>query len=226
MKLEYGDGFNYQWVTSALMDGILEIPLIKRQDHLVIPERLVPFSCRNRDNGLESLICFYEDDKRFADFILYPDKYIGDLKKFTGVISVDASLYVDMPLCLQIADVYLNRALGHYLQEQGMYVIPNIRWGDERTFTTCALPEKVAFLGVEKHSIVSIGTYGQIKRNEEKQLFRDGLEAMLDELEPEVVLVYGPMPEKIFQGLKDRTRFVPYPDWITLKKGGVCNGNN
>jgi len=49
---------------------------------------------------------------------------------------------------------------------------------------------------------------------------------MLDELEPEVVLVYGPMPDKIFHGLEDRTRFVPYPDWITLKKGGEDNGNH
>lgn len=226
MKLEYGDGFNYQWVASALMDGVLEIPIIKKQNHFVIPDHLVPFSSRNRDSGLESLICFYENDKRFSDFILHPDHYIGDLKKFAGIISVDASLYVDMPLCLQIADVYFNRALGHYLQEQGMYVVPNIRWGDERTFTTCVLPEKVAFLGVEKHGMVSIGTYGQIRRNEDKRLFRDGLEAMLDELEPEVVLVYGPMPDKIFHGLEDRTRFVPYPDWITLKKGGEDNGNH
>lgn len=226
MKLEYGDGFNYQWVASALMDGVLEIPIIQKQNHFVIPDRLVPFSCRNRDSGQESLICFYEDDKRFSDFILHPDQYIGDLKKFAGIISVDASLYLDMPLCLQIADVYFNRALGHYLQKQGMYVIPNIRWGDERTFTTCVLPEKTAFLGVEKHGIVSIGTYGQIRRNADKQLFRDGLEAMLDELAPEVVLVYGPMPHKIFHGLEDRTQFIPYLDWTTLKKGGVDNGNH
>ena len=105
MRLEYGDGFNYQWVASALMDGIFEIPIIKREERFVLPERLVPFSCRNRDSGQESLICFYEADKRFSDFILHPDQYIGDLKKFAGIISVDASLYVDMPLCLQIADV-------------------------------------------------------------------------------------------------------------------------
>ena len=57
MKLEYGDGFNYQWVASALMDGILEIPIIKSEKRFVLPNRLVPFSYRNRDSGLESLIC-------------------------------------------------------------------------------------------------------------------------------------------------------------------------
>ena len=33
----------------------------------------------------------------------------------------------------------MNRAVGHYLQSQGLYVIPNIRWGDERSFTTVEL---------------------------------------------------------------------------------------
>ncbi len=37
---------------------------------------------------------------------------------------------------------------------------------------------------------------------------------MLDELKPEVVLVYGAMPDKIFQGLQERTHFIQFIDWI------------
>lgn len=114
----------------------------------------------------------------------------------------------------------MNRAIGHYFQSKGMYVIPNIRWGDERTYTTTELPEKAAFLGAPKHSILSVGTYGCIKSKEDKRYFREGLIAMLDELEPEVVLVYGSMPRQIFEGIENRTHFVHYPDWITLKKAG------
>ena len=55
----------------------------------------------------------------------------------------------------------MNRAVGCYLQSHGVYVIPNVRWGDERSYTTVELPEKFAFLGVPKNSIVSIGTYGR-----------------------------------------------------------------
>ena len=47
---------------------------------------------------------------------------------------------------------------------------------------------------------------------------RHGLMAMLDELQPEVVLVYGAMPDDIFHGLLDCTQFVQYPDWISSKK--------
>ncbi|MEE3393617.1 MAG: DUF4417 domain-containing protein [Lachnospiraceae bacterium] len=134
------------------------------------------------------------------------------------IITPDCSLYIDAPLCVQIADIYLNRAVGHYLQKQGLYVIPNIRWGDERTYTDQLLGEKVAFQGVDKHSIVAVGTYGQIKSADSKRYFREGLLAMLDELEPKVVLVYGPMPNKLFGDLFDRTHFVQYPDWISRMK--------
>ena len=41
---------------------------------------------------------------------------------------------------------------------------------------------------------------------------------MLKELEPEVVLVYGAMPEKIFGGLLDKARFIHYPDWTSRMK--------
>ena len=99
-----------------------------------------------------------------------------------------------------------------------MYVIPNVRWGDERSYTIVELPEKFAFLGVPKNSIVSIGTYGCIKNKENKQYFVEGLSAMLDELSPEVVLVYGGMPEAIFGQFKERTNFVNYPDWISIKR--------
>ena len=163
-------------------------------------------------------MCFYEYDVNFREILINTEKYVDDLKRFPGIVTPDCSLYLDAPLCVQIADIYLNRAVGYYLSKQGIYVIPNIRWGDERTYTADFFGEKVAFQGVDKHSIVSIGTYGQIKTAESKRYFREGLEEMLKELEPEVVLVYGSMPDKIFGGLLDKTRFIQYPDWISRMK--------
>lgn len=57
--------------------------------------------------------------------------------------------------CVQLFSIYLNRAMGCYFQKQGIYVILNIRWGDERTINREMFRDKVAFLGVEKHSIES-----------------------------------------------------------------------
>lgn len=219
------DGYRADWVKNAFFDGIFEIPIIKKQRDY-IPKNLVPFTMRNKTTGKEEILCFYEKDEKFLDLINNPEEYIGDLKKFKGVISVDASLYIDMPLILQITNVYFNRAIGHYLQEKGIFVIPNIRWGDERTYTTKELPEKIAFLGVEKHSIVAIGSFGQIKSKEDKFYFREGLASMLDELNPSIVLVYGNMSPKIFNDFLDKATFVFYEDWISRKKGEKAHGNN
>lgn len=206
------DGFNPELVTSASFAGLLEIPVLEKPDQYVIPKTIVPFSKRNYVNAAEAFVCFYENDILFRDVLTSTADHIDELKQFSGVISPDCSLYWDMPLCLQIANIYMNRAVAYNLQQNGIYVIPNVRWRDERTFTTEILPEKVAFLGIPKHSIVSVGTYGCVKSREEQKMFRAGLIAMLDELEPEIVLVYGSMPDYIFLDLLDRTQFILFPD--------------
>jgi len=212
------EGFRVALVETAFFDGDLEIPYINAPKEFIIPDGLVPFSLRGRSQNYHDFVCFYERDINFRRVLTHTEELVDDLNRFPGIITPDCSLYVDAPLCIQLTNIYLNRAVGYYLQSKGLYVIPNIRWGDERTFTTEMFRDKVAFLGVEKHSIVSIGTYGQVKTAESKRLFREGLVAMLEELEPEIVLVYGSMPDKIFHGLLDRTRFIQYPDWITRVK--------
>ena len=212
------EGFRVSLVETAFFDGKFEIPHIDAPKEIIIPEGMVPFSIRERSQDKNDFVCFYENDINFREILINTEEYVEDLKRFPGIVTPDCSLYLDAPLCVQIADIYLNRAVGYYLSQQGLYVVPNIRWGDERTYKSDFLGEKVAFQGVDKHSIVSIGTFGQIKSAESKRYFRDGLEEMLKELEPEVVLVYGAMPDKIFGGLYDKTSFIQYPDWTTRMK--------
>ena len=212
------EGFRVSLVETAFFDGKFEIPHIDAPKEIIIPEGMVPFSIRERSQDKNDFVCFYENDINFREILINTEEYVDDLKRFPVIVTPDCSLYLDAPLCVQIADIYLNRAVGYYLSQQGLYVVPNIRWGDERTYKSDFLGEKVAFQGVDKHSIVSIGTYGQIKSAESKRYFREGLEEMLKELEPEVVLVYGAMPDKIFGGLYDKTSFIQYPDWTTRMK--------
>lgn len=214
------DGFRADLVRSAEFKGVFEIPYINPPKKIILPKDTIPFSIMHRTKDYSEFVVFYEHDIRFADILIATDDYLEELKKFAGVISPDCSLYRDMPLTLQISNTYMNRAIGHYLQMHGIYVIPNVRWGDERSYTNSVLPEKFAFVGIPKHSIVSIGTYGCIQGKENKHYFREGLIAMLDELEPEYVLVYGNMPESVFGDLMDRTHFVHYKDWTSRKRGG------
>lgn len=217
------EGFRVSLVETAFFEGKLEIPHISAPDKIIIPDGMIPFSLRERSQNHQDFVCFYEHDVNFREILTHTEDYVEDLKRFPGIVTPDCSLYIDAPLCVQIIDIYLNRAIGYYLSQQGIYVIPNIRWGDERTYSDTFLGEKVAFQGVDKHSIVSIGTYGQVRTAEAKRYFREGLIAMLDELEPEVVLVYGQMPEAIFGGLHDRTRFIQYLDWIKRIRS-KCSG--
>lgn len=213
------DGFRSDLVRTADFAGVFEIPAIKAPKEFIIPNDTIPFSLRSQTKDHREFIVFYEHDIKFADILTATDDYLDELMTFPGVVSPDCSLYRDMPLVLQIANTYMNRAVGHYLQSKGIYVIPNVRWGDERTYTTCVLPEKVAFVGLPKHSIVSIGTYGCIQSRENKHYFKEGLRNMLEELQPEIVLVYGGMPEEIFKEFEEKTKFIQYPDWISKKKG-------
>ncbi len=197
----------------------LGIPVIKRPERIVIPERIVPFSNRHSVLGVGNALGFYEMDIKFADVLINPQVYVDEFRRFDSIISPDCSLYRDAPLAVQVTNLYRNRAIGVFYQLRGINVIPQVRWGNEYTYTTKYYPEKIAFLGVEKRSMVAIGTYGCFKSREDKYHMEAGLEAMLDTLEPVIVLVYGSMSDKIFGKYDSYTKFVHYPDWVTLKHG-------
>ena len=209
------DGCNPELVTGAEFDLPLGIPIITAPSKIIIPPGITPFSMRDRAPSYEEAIGFHEMDVNFAEVLREPERYVDDFGRFAALISPDCSLYRDAPLSVQLINVYRNRAIGGYYQRRGQYVIPQIRWGNEYTYTTKYFPEKIAFLGAEKHSILAIGTYGCFIGRENKYHFEAGLAAMMETLEPKVVLVYGSMPEKIFGDYLKCAQFIRYPDWTT-----------
>ncbi len=215
------DGCNPGLVSGARFEGIFDIPVIEKPERIEIPSAIVPFSERNKVTDSNTAVGFYEMDVKFSEVLIDPEKYVEDFRRFKAMISPDCSLYRDAPLSVQIINVYRNRAIGSYYQRKGIYVIPQIRWGTEATYTTKILPEAIAFSGVEKHSIVAIGTYGCIQHKEDKYHFKAGLEAMLINLEPQVVLVYGPMPDAVFDDYLHNSRFVHFDDWTRIRHGGA-----
>lgn len=220
IKAIIDDGCNPELVAGADFDLPLGIPIIKAPSKIIIPPGVTPFSMRDRAPSFDEAIGFYEMDVNFAEVLREPEAYIDDFGRFAALISPDCSLYRDAPLSVQLTNVYRNRAIGGYYQRRGQYVIPQIRWGNEYTYTTKYFPEKIAFLGAEKHSILAIGTYGCFVGRENKYHFEAGLAAMMETLEPKVVLVYGPMSEKIFGTHTKYAQFIRYPDWTARMHGG------
>lgn len=213
------DGFSPKLVEKAIFDGKYEMPLIKKEK---IPEIkiLLPFDKKNSLKGKkenDATIHFYIFDSAFKRIVNHPEKYKDELSKFNSIISPDFSIYRDMPLATQISNTYLNRAIGAYYQSNGIKVIPNIRWGDSRTYSFC-------FDGVEKNGTYAIGTYGTLKKKVDRYYFEKGLEVFFKKLEPETVYIYGAMPDKIFSKYQSKAKLINIKPYIATIFEGEKNG--
>ncbi len=213
------DGFNSKLIETAYFESILEIPRLEPHKFIEIPTGAIPFSKRKYQSDDGQMLVFYEKDPEFRELVSIPQKFSDDIKRFRFISTPDCSLYRDMPLIFQLANIAVSRSVGYFYQEQGKYIVPNVRWGDERTYTNLMFKIPPAFAGIPKHDIVSIGSYGCCQSKEDKYYLSHGLEAMLDYLAPEAVIVYGPYNEKLFSKFEKRTAFYHIHDWITQKKG-------
>lgn len=92
---------------------------------------------------------------------------------------------------MQIWNTYRNRAIAYWLQSNGVNVIPNIRWGDERTY-------KFAFEGIEQSGTVAISTNGCIRNKTDRYYFIKGLTKMVEALKPDTIVNYSYTPDNIF----------------------------
>lgn len=92
---------------------------------------------------------------------------------------------------MQQWNTYRSRAIGHWLQENGIPVIANVRWGDYRTYDLCCA-------GVPKNGIIAVGSHGCIRLVREQDYFKRGLAHVVKVLAPKIIIVYGTAPDVIF----------------------------
>lgn len=211
LKNAFDDGLRPELLQKTFYDGIFEIPRLEPPTKILEPTALIPFSQRNKD--LSRMVHFYEHEKHYQKFTNRPEYFLEDLRKYPGIITPDNSILVDAPLIAQLSNIFITRRNASFLQHEGLYTIPNVRWGDERTFTTIELPEPVAFIGIPHDSIVAIGTYGCCKTKDEKRLMHLGVIEMLKFLAPKIVIVYGSMPSDVFCDLPGNVRFLHFDNW-------------
>lgn len=189
------DVFHAFMVRNATYEGELEIPNIA--PITAIPSKLIPFSKAISSREFDAWVHFYEDDVSFERIWNKPLKYLPILKRYKGVIAPDFSLYRDMPLAMQHWNIYRSHAVAVWLQDEGVPVIANVRWGDERTYDICCF-------GVPKHSAIAIGSHGCIKLLSDRIHFVGGLDHIVKKLEPSTIIIYGTAPDKIFLPYKQK----------------------
>lgn len=173
----------------------LDIPKIRPIDYE--PEDLLPFNyCRSKPN-YNATVHFFLDDYQFERVWNYKQENIKLLTKFQACLTPDFSLYRDMPIAMQIWNVYRSRYLGKIWQEANIKVIPTVSWSDERSFNFC-------FDGIATHSIIAISTVGVCKNKEAKKYFFLGIDEVLKRLCPKTIILYGNniLPSQIQKDVK------------------------
>ena len=159
-----------------------QMPIIKNDNF--IPDDLIGFNYAKSSNEKNVGIHFYLDDYQFERLWNSPEDYVDILSQYQCILSPDFSLYLDMPMPMKIWNVYRSRQIGQFYQQHGIKVIPTLSWAEEDTF-------EFAFKGIEKGSVVSVSTIG-VKRDEKAfEIWKNGMKAMIQEIQPSVILVYG-----------------------------------
>lgn len=203
-ELKYGD-----------FSGKYEFPIIHGTSK--IPDNLVSFSkCEKVSDTENSTIHFYEYDEKFVHVLDNKkrlERKLETFRRFQSVILPDYSIYRDMPLAMQIFHTYKSHSIGNYLTRHGIKIIPNVRWGDERTYD-------FAFDGIEKWAIVSVGVQGGYRDSNSKLYFEKGFMKMLEVLEPETILCYGKLSDELnFEVERRKVNIKTYSTEISKRTG-------
>ena len=190
-------------------DNRYGIPDLRYTPQSHIPDWLIPYRTRvRRGQSVEGgAVHFFLYDAIFESVWNCPLKSRRYLDRFSCVLTPDFSLNADLPLAAQIWNTYRNRWCGVHWQAQGFAVIPTVGWSTPESYDFC-------FLGIAPHSPVAVTTVGSRKPHS-KELFLHGFSALIERIQPSVVLCYG----KRFQEMEKVASLKVYPDrWENIRK--------
>jgi hypothetical protein len=176
-----------------------------------IPDKIISFNfalSSAADNG--GYVHFFIDDYQFERVWRNPERYLAFLSRYKGIVAPDFSLFIDMPLAMQIWNVYRNRVIAAYYAQSGIDVIPSVGWSDERSYSFC-------FEGLPKGGSIAISTNGCLSSKESVYYFTEGFNKMLEVLKPTTILSYGRSVKQVYDTCK--TRIVQFDSYSQILKG-------
>ena len=191
------DVFGIWTLRNAKLVGTYQYPAVVSSPW--IPEALFPYTKRKIVSNPENKsLHFYEHDFNFDATLRSRIKTHSNLtvfRKYQSIILPDFSLLRDMPLYMQINQVGRSRAFGNFLMNEGINIVPNIRWGNEDSYS-------FAFDGVEQHKILAVGALGSGKNEENLRYFEQGFYKMLEVLKPSYLIIYGTISDELKNACK------------------------
>lgn len=162
--------------------GKFNMPMIYKETH--IPKDLISFNYVLSKDDFEKGVHFYIDDYQFERIWNSPHDYMERLTQFDCCLTPDFSLYTDMPLAMQLWNVYRSRLIGQIMQNYGIKVIPTLSWCRKDSFDFC-------FDGLEPGGVYSVSTIGCKKEREAIDLWFAGMDEAIKRLNPSAIVVYG-----------------------------------
>ena len=143
------DVLRERYIAGAELVGKYDFPKLQSIRANLEDVEPVPFNLASKEKHPKNCVChFFIDDVRFERLWNNPSKYMGILKNFKYVCGADFTFYDDMPLALQIWQVYRSRALSYCLSQAGLKIIPAVGWGSKETYDYC-------FDGLPTHSTLA-----------------------------------------------------------------------
>ena len=168
------------YFTSTEQYPIIEEWMISKE----IPDKIIPFDKIDEVDNIENYwICHYCSESSYAKVYNNPRKYINVYKKSKGIIGFDWSVHTDMPLITQKELINRNLSLTFFYAMRNIPIIPNIRYGNDKT-------TKSFYEALPKNSPVAIGTYGFIKSTKEKNVFKEFIHELIENLNPTYIIAY------------------------------------
>ncbi len=198
-------------------DNCWGIPNMQHTPVDCVPDWIVPYRQQVRTNRdlNRGAVHFFIDDYRFEGVWHRPNRAVKGLKKYKMLLTPDFSLYRDWPIMLQMWNTYRSRWVGCFWQSRGFTVIPTVSWSSAESYTFC-------FAGLPKRGIVAVSALGvNMASSIEHHLFVAGFQAMVQRLQPVIVLSCGRLPKPCYS-LAD---VMVYPTIWTSIRDAVQNGN-
>jgi hypothetical protein len=153
---------------------------------------------------------FFLDDYRFESVWTSPANSLARVSRVGCALTPDFSLWRDMPIAAQIWQTYRSRWIGAYWQAHNIDVIPTACWSTEASYSFC-------FAGIPTGSTIAVSAVGLRAHEVDRALYRAGLAALLDTVQPQTILSYGPL-KRHCDGM-DLPNVVEYPTfWDRRRK--------
>lgn len=146
----------------------------------------VPYSERNKFDGHNQALHFFQDDYRFRNQVWYNlERFTYSVQKFDYLFTPDLSLWRDLPTeYFNLQNIFRTRFIGAYWQQCGYHVIPTASWGGQNSFEYC-------FDGLPNDSVLAVSGMGSRKDSNAYRCFCYALQRLEAEKSPKLYMIYG-----------------------------------